>query len=256
MQQVLMALEASGAETRILDQILKRLDDSAALANKRYEEKVSFNTVVSQDLQAVRKQIDLTQADVEEACHAASVVTAPAMGRPQAGEHRAAAVGLGAAGFPRLANDGPPPISTVPDLQRPHPPPIRPNVPPHHHEDREQFVKPPKHDFPRFDGELPNLWLDRCGSYFELYHTPVHNWVTTASLYLDGRAALWWQAFRRHAEQWVGRSLDVPCRTNLDQRSLKGRCINCYSFVSLVQWWNIGFSLKSICITCSLLIHL
>jgi hypothetical protein len=76
---VLIALEANGAETKILlDQILKRLDDNAALASKRYEEQASFNTVVSQDLQAMRKQIDLTRADVDEARHAASVVTAPA----------------------------------------------------------------------------------------------------------------------------------------------------------------------------------
>jgi hypothetical protein len=68
------------------------------------------------------------------------------------------------------------------------------------HEDRDSYVKPPKHDFPRFDGELPSPWLDRCNSYFELYCTLLQNWVTTASLYLHGRAALWWQAVR-HAHR-------------------------------------------------------
>jgi hypothetical protein len=80
---------------------------------------------------------------------------------------------------------------------QPHPPPVRQGRAPSQFDDRDSFVKPPKHDFPRFDGELPNLWLDRCSSYFELYMTPVHNWVPTASLYLDGRAALWWQAVRQ-----------------------------------------------------------
>ena len=67
--------------------------------------------------------------------------------------------------------------------------------------DRDGFIKPPKHDFPKFDGHLPNLWLDRCLTYFELYHTLPSAWVTTASLYLDGHAALWWQAFRQGRRQ-------------------------------------------------------
>jgi hypothetical protein len=57
-------------------------------------------------------------------------------------------------------------------------------------EERELFEKPLKYDFPRFEGNPPNLWLDWCLSYFELYHTASANWVTTASLCLDGRAAL------------------------------------------------------------------
>ena len=35
---------------------------------------------------------------------------------------------------------------------------------------REYAIKPPKHDFPRFTGENPNLWLDRALTYFEMYH--------------------------------------------------------------------------------------
>jgi hypothetical protein len=156
-QQVIMALEASGAETKVLlDQILKRLEDGALLSNKRYEEQAAFNAQVSQDLQAVRKQIDLTQADVDEARQVASAVTSPVMGCSQPGDHRAAAAafvasGLGMPGYPRLANDGAPLIPVAPD---------------------------------------------RCASYFELYKTPAQNRVTTASLYLEGRAALWWQVMR------------------------------------------------------------
>ncbi|KAE8775423.1 hypothetical protein D1007_52112 [Hordeum vulgare] len=59
------------------------------------------------------------------------------------------------------------------------------------------MVKPPKHDFPKFDGSASYLWIDRCGTYFELYRVPTHSWMTTASLYIKGHAAHWLQAFRQ-----------------------------------------------------------
>lgn len=58
-------------------------------------------------------------------------------------------------------------------------------------------VKLPKHDFPRFDSSSPYLWIDRCESYFELYQVPLHSWVTTASLYIEGHADHWLQAYRQ-----------------------------------------------------------
>jgi hypothetical protein len=58
-------------------------------------------------------------------------------------------------------------------------------------------VKPPEHNFPKFEGTLSNLWINRCVAYFDLYRVPLQNWVTTASLYMDGQAALWLQAFRQ-----------------------------------------------------------
>ena len=67
---------------------------------------------------------------------------------------------------------------------------------------REYAIKPPKHDFPRFTGENPNLWLDRALTYFEMYQVPPHQWVATATLYLDGHAALWWQAFKCRRRLW------------------------------------------------------
>jgi hypothetical protein len=30
-----------------------------------------------------------------------------------------------------------------------------------------------------------------------MYQVPVHQWVCTAVLYLEGHAALWWQAYKR-----------------------------------------------------------
>ncbi|KAM0925233.1 hypothetical protein ACQ4PT_004339 [Festuca glaucescens] len=209
-QQLLMALETSGEQTKaLLDQILKQVDDGAVLTNQRYEEQAAFNAQVLQDLQAVRKQIDLTQAEVDEARQAASAATFPSAVCSQVVDHRAGttafvASGLGHPGYPCLANNGAPLLPVAPDTHLGPSPTVRQNRAPMQVEDREQFVKPPKHDFPRFDGYLPNLWLDRCQSYFELYRTSPSIWVTTASLYLDGRAALWWQAVRqsRRAITW------------------------------------------------------
>lgn len=59
------------------------------------------------------------------------------------------------------------------------------------------FVKPPKLDFPKFFGENPRLWLDRCQTYFEMYHVPGSQWVATATMYVEGHAALWLQAYKR-----------------------------------------------------------
>nr|XP_051229269.1 uncharacterized protein LOC127347084 [Lolium perenne] len=182
------------------------------LGNQRHKEQAAFNTKVSHELQAVRKQIDLTQADVDEARQGASPVGLPAPSQIAAAAFGAVSQGAqpDVAGQARLADDGPPLIPERPQAQLGAATQARQ----HHYEayngyrgrqqyhqvyndDHDSFVKPPKHDFPRFDGHLPSLWIDRCLSYFELYHTPAINWVTTASLYLDGHAALWWQAFHQ-----------------------------------------------------------
>ncbi|KAM0928548.1 hypothetical protein ACQ4PT_002546 [Festuca glaucescens] len=65
-------------------------------------------------------------------------------------------------------------------------------------QESEQFkVRPPKHNFPRFSGETPMLWIDLCLTYFDMYKIPEHQWVSTATLYLEGHAALWFQALKR-----------------------------------------------------------
>ncbi|XP_044322006.1 uncharacterized protein [Triticum aestivum] len=68
--------------------------------------------------------------------------------------------------------------------------------------DQDSHVKPPKHHFPRFAGENPRLWLDQALTYFNMYRVPEHHWVSTATLYLEGHAALWWQAFKQRRRLW------------------------------------------------------
>lgn len=59
------------------------------------------------------------------------------------------------------------------------------------------IVRPRRHDFPRFSGDKPLLWVDLSLTYFEMYKVPDHHWVSTATLHLDGHAALWFQSFKR-----------------------------------------------------------
>jgi len=205
--------EAAGDTKRMLETIIKRLDDQAVLSEQRHAVQAAFNEQVSQDLHGVRKQLEVTQADVDEARLAVSPSGSAATARSHLTEQHVfggpgvqPASVLGATSQARLVNEGPPllPVPPTVQLQQPPPPAARQHHQPLYGEERESFVKPPKHDFPRFDGNLPSLWIDRCLSYFELYRTSQHVWVTTASLYLDGRAALWWQAARqtRRAATW------------------------------------------------------
>lgn len=192
----------------MLARILQRLDDQVVLADKRHEEQSSFNTKVSLELQGVRKQLELTAAEVDEARRGGSssqFPTASPVDNGHAQPFATARIGVSTT-TPRLANDGPPLIPAVPGvpLTQPHPQvqpqAVRQNGEPNyqrHREDEGGYVKPPKHDFPRFDGSLPTLWLDRCVAYFDMYHVRPQNWVTTASLYVDGHAALWLQAYRQ-----------------------------------------------------------
>ncbi|XP_071684936.1 uncharacterized protein [Lolium perenne] len=49
----------------------------------------------------------------------------------------------------------------------------------------------PRVDFPKFDGENPQLWQIRCEDYFDLFDTSPHLWVKLASMQFTGPAARW-----------------------------------------------------------------
>ena len=61
----------------------------------------------------------------------------------------------------------------------------------------DMVVRPRRHDFPRFSGDKPLLWIDLCITYFDMYRVPEHHWVCSATLHLEGHAALWFQAYKR-----------------------------------------------------------
>ena len=58
--------EGNAHIAKMLDSLLTKLDEQTALHDKQLEAQIAFNTQVSQDLRSLAKQVDLTQADVDE----------------------------------------------------------------------------------------------------------------------------------------------------------------------------------------------
>jgi hypothetical protein len=56
-----------------------------------------------------------------------------------------------------------------------------------------------KMSFPRFNGEQPKIWKDKCLDYFLLFNVHPSLWLVSCTLHMDGNAALWLKAYRlRH----------------------------------------------------------
>ncbi|XP_026415875.1 uncharacterized protein LOC113311250 [Papaver somniferum] len=54
----------------------------------------------------------------------------------------------------------------------------------------------PKIDFPRFDGTNPRTWIRKCKKYFFLHQMNDEQNVHMATLYLDGKADVWFQDYQ------------------------------------------------------------
>uniref|UniRef100_A0ACD5YQQ8 Uncharacterized protein n=1 Tax=Avena sativa TaxID=4498 RepID=A0ACD5YQQ8_AVESA len=54
--------------------------------------------------------------------------------------------------------------------------------------------------FPRFSGEQPRIWRDQCLDYFRVFDISPTLWLTTATLHLDGNAAVWLQSYKQRHE--------------------------------------------------------
>jgi len=50
-------------------------------------------------------------------------------------------------------------------------------------------------EFPPFDGTNPRSWLKKCSKYFSLCRTPIDQRVELASLYMVGKAELWYNGY-------------------------------------------------------------
>jgi hypothetical protein len=72
-------------------------------------------------------------------------------------------------------------------------------------------VHAPRHDFPKFSGHIPLLWIDQSMNYFEMFRIPTHQWVGMAMLYFEGYAALWYQAYRRRQHDHLGDAYISSC---------------------------------------------
>lgn len=65
------------------------------------------------------------------------------------------------------------------------------------HHDQGGRPQMPKMPFPRFDGEQPRIWRDKCYDYFRAFNISATLWLTTATLHMDGNAAIWLQAYKQ-----------------------------------------------------------
>ncbi|XBI12028.1 hypothetical protein VPH35_138958 [Triticum aestivum] len=209
--------ESTGELKTMLQALLKRFDETPLASDKQREAQIAFNTQVSTDLTHIRKQLDLTQADIDEVRQQQRELPpsppAAECHRPNTADHhdgdtQASAVtslehdrGSRPQGpAVRLANNGPPLLPTRHALSYAgvgQTNAFMAGRDAHTGQREEYTVKPSKHDFPHFDGDAPSLWIDRCITYFDLYRVPPHSWVTTAPLYIDGHAAHWYQAYRQ-----------------------------------------------------------
>lgn len=64
-----------------------------------------------------------------------------------------------------------------------------------HHSHHAKEFRMPKVDFPKFDGEHPKIWKEKCEKYFAMYNVPPRIWAQFATLHFIGTAALWLQTF-------------------------------------------------------------
>ena len=97
----------------------------------------------------------------------------------------------------RLTNQRPPLLNTPVPATEFHSTPSSPTELVDPARQGEYMARPRRHDFPRFSGDKPLLWVDLGLTYFEMYNVPEHHWVGTATLHLEGHAALWFQSFKR-----------------------------------------------------------
>ena len=114
--------ESSGQVKTLLEDIITRLDAQAATSEKRHEDQLTFNAQISTDLASFRKQLVLTQNDVDDTRKALSA--SPASAASVGSDRRAVSLTTspqiegGATPPPaRLANDGAPLMPEPPAAQ-------------------------------------------------------------------------------------------------------------------------------------------
>ena len=65
------------------------------------------------------------------------------------------------------------------------------DTPMHESRGRYRTSRPPKSDFPRFDGENPRWWKKTCEKYFAMYDVEHETWASYATIHFVGNAVLW-----------------------------------------------------------------
>uniref|UniRef100_A0A0A8ZUC4 Uncharacterized protein n=1 Tax=Arundo donax TaxID=35708 RepID=A0A0A8ZUC4_ARUDO len=50
-------------------------------------------------------------------------------------------------------------------------------------------VRMPRIEFPKFDGDNPRWWNEKCEKYFDMYSVPSHSWANFTTMHFTGTAA-------------------------------------------------------------------
>jgi hypothetical protein len=63
----------------------------------------------------------------------------------------------------------------------------------------------PKVFYPKFNGDNPVIWKDKCVDYFLLVDLDQKHWVRMAAVHFEGPAAQWLQIYRRKVKNptWI-----------------------------------------------------
>ncbi|KAF9617424.1 hypothetical protein IFM89_036385 [Coptis chinensis] len=79
------------------------------------------------------------------------------------------------------------------------------------------FLRAPKVDFPRFDGENPRAWAHKCSKFFQIHPIEENQKASLASLYLEGKADAWFLDYQEGKEciQWEELVEDICGRFEL-----------------------------------------
>ncbi|WVZ71633.1 hypothetical protein U9M48_020200 [Paspalum notatum var. saurae] len=82
----------------------------------------------------------------------------------------------------------------------------------------EKEYRLPKVDFPKFDGEHPRVWREKCEKYFAMFRVPVHLWAPFATIHFYGPAALWLQTYEAQhtVDTWAALCIAVETKFGRD----------------------------------------
>jgi hypothetical protein len=125
--------------------------------------------------------------------------------------------------------------------------PLEPNstvmIDPNHQSHVSRHPPTPKMDFPKFSGDNPRLWKDRCEVYFEVYSISDMLKTRFASLNFEGPAATWLQSaeLRGRFQSWPAMYEAVFSHFDRDQYPLTMKQLDALKQSGSVQEYFIQF---------------
>jgi hypothetical protein len=92
-------------------------------------------------------------------------------------------------------------------------------------------------NFPQFDGDNPQLWINRAQNYFEMYSVPQSAWIRVSTHHFVSTAARWLQSVERNLSSidWAAFCRLIHQRFSRDQHELLIRQLYHIKQLSTVQ---------------------